>query len=151
MPRHHEIRQLPYSAKQMYDLVADINLYPEFLPWVIALRVKKNSNDEALADMIVGFKSLRESFTSRVLKNPHSKIHVDYIDGPLKYLSNDWEFIDHNNGGCDVDFKVDFAFKNKVFEKLAGQFFEAALTKMTSAFVQRAHDLYGDQLRAAHN
>lgn len=142
MPRHHEIRQLPYSAKQMYNLVADIDQYPQFLPWVIALRIKKNSDSEALADMIVGFRALRESFTSRVIKKPHQSIHIDYIDGPLKYLRNDWEFTDREEGGCNVDFKVDFAFKNKVFEKIAGRFFEAALTKMTSAFVDRAHVLY---------
>lgn len=145
MPKHHEIRQLPYSAKQMYELVADISKYPQFLPWVIALRIKKDDDQEALADMIVGFKALRESFTSRVIKSPYRTIRVDYIDGPLKYLSNDWEFIDRNDGGCDVDFKVDFAFKNRVFEKIAGQFFEAALMKMTSAFVDRAHNLYGKQ------
>lgn len=142
MPKHHEIRQLPYSVSQMYALVADIKKYPEFLPWVIALRVKKDNDTEALADMIVGFKALRESFTSRVLKKSNSSIHVDYIDGPLKYLRNDWLFIEREDGGCDVDFKVDFAFKSKIFEKLAGQFFEAALLKMTSAFVQRADDLY---------
>lgn len=144
MPQHHEIRQLPYSASQMYALVADIKNYPDFLPWVIALRVKKDSDTEALADMIVGFKSLRESFTSRVIKNPNKSIHVDYIDGPLKYLRNDWNFVGREDGGCDIDFKVEFAFKSKIFEKLAGQFFEAALTKMTGAFEQRAHDLYAN-------
>ncbi len=142
MPKHHEIRQLPYSAKQMYDLVADIGKYPQFLPWVIAMRIRSNSDQEAMADMIVGFKSLRESFTSRVYKKKNN-ISVEYIDGPLKYLKNDWEFITREDGGCDIDFKVDFAFKNKVFERLAGQFFEAALNKMTSAFVDRAHNLYG--------
>ncbi len=142
MPHHHEIRQLPYSSSQMYALVVDIKNYPDFLPWVIALRVKKDSETEALADMIIGFKSLRESFTSRIIKKANQSIHIDYVDGPLKYLRNEWEFISRENGGCDVDFKVEFAFKNKIFEKLAGQFFEAALTKMTGAFEQRAHDLY---------
>lgn len=146
MPKHHEIRQLPYSVGQMYALVADIGKYPEFLPWVIALRIKKDSESEALADMIVGFKALRESFTSRVVKIKNKSIHVDYIDGPLKYLRNDWLFIEREDGGCDVDFKVEFAFKNKIFEKLAGQFFESALMKMTGAFVQRADDLYASKL-----
>lgn len=144
MPKHHEIRQLPYSAQQMYELVADIGKYPQFLPWVIAMRIKSDSERETIADMIVGFKSLRESFTSRVFKGDKS-IRVEYIDGPLKYLKNDWEFTDRIDGGCDVDFKVEFAFKNRVFEKLAGQFFEAALSKMTGAFVDRAHILYGNQ------
>lgn len=142
MPKHQEIRQLPYSVEQMYMLVADIGKYPEFLPWVIAIRIKKDSESETMADMIVGFKALRESFTSRVVKIKNKSIHVDYIDGPLKYLRNDWLFIEREDGGCDVDFKVEFAFKNKIFEKLAGQFFEAALMKMTSAFVKRADDLY---------
>jgi len=143
MPKHHEIRSLPYSAQQMYNLVANVKEYPKFLPWVIAMRLKKDSDTETMADMIVGFKTLRESFTSCVIKKPHTEIHVDYIDGPLKYLTNDWIFINREDGGCDVDFKVDFAFKNKMFEKLAGQFFEAALLKMITAFEERAHQLYG--------
>ena len=143
MPHHHERRSLPHSAEQMYDLVADVKRYSEFLPWVSAIRVRKDDETEMLADMIVGFKSLRETFSSRVVKTPKSAIVVDYLDGPMKHLHNQWRFEDVPGGGSVVDFTVDFSFRNVVFEALAGQFFESALRKMTSAFVDRADELYG--------
>jgi coenzyme Q-binding protein COQ10 len=143
MPHHHERRSLPHSAAQMYDLVADVRRYPEFLPWVSAIRVRKDNETEMLADMIVGFKSLRETFTSRVVKTPKSGIVVDYLDGPMKHLHNSWKFEDAISGGSIVDFTVDFSFRNRVFEALAGQFFDSALRKMTSAFIERADALYG--------
>ena len=143
MPHHHERRTLPHSAAQMYDLVADVKRYPEFLPWVSAIRVRQDNETEMLADMVVGFKSLRETFSSRVVKTPKSAIIVDYLDGPMKHLHNQWRFEDVASGGSIVDFTVDFSFRNRVFEALAGQFFDAALRKMTSAFIKRADDLYG--------
>lgn len=143
MPRHHEVRQLPYSAAQMFALVADVARYAEFLPWVAATRVRANSEEEMLADVIVGFKGLREQFTSRVLKERPQRIEVDYVDGPLKYLHNAWRFTDRAEGGCEVDFTVDFSFRNGVFERLAGQVFDRALRAMTNAFVERADALYG--------
>jgi coenzyme Q-binding protein COQ10 len=127
----------------MYDLVTDVARYPEFLPWVSAIRVRSNSETEMVADMIVGFKAIKETFTSRVQKTPYSTVHVDYLDGPLKYLRNDWGFHPDGQGGCKVDFAVDFEFKNRLFEALAGQFFEKALRKMTDAFEARATALYG--------
>jgi coenzyme Q-binding protein COQ10 len=142
MPKHSETRHLPYTPEQMFDMVADVKRYPEFLPWVTALRVRKNSDTETLADMIVGFKGLRETFTSRVEKRRPDRICVDYIDGPLKYLRNEWAFR-AEPGGCAVDFSVDFAFKNRVFEMLAGQVFGQALRKMIGAFETRAAQLYG--------
>lgn len=143
MPKHHETRQLPYTPDQMYDLVADVGRYVEFLPWVSAIRVRSDSDTQMVADMIVGFKGLRETFTSRVEKQRPSEIHVDYLDGPLKYLHNDWRFRPDGKGGCLVDFSVDFAFKNRVFEMLAGQVFDRALRKMIGAFEERAAALYG--------
>jgi coenzyme Q-binding protein COQ10 len=143
MPHHHERRSLPHSAAQMYDLVADVKRYPEFLPWVSAIRVRQDSKTEMLADMVVGFKSLRETFSSRVVKTPHSTIIVDYLDGPMKHLHNQWRFENVTGGGSVVDFTVDFSFRNRVFEALAGQFFDAALRKMTGAFIERADSLYG--------
>ena len=142
MPSHHETRHLPYSAEQMFDLVADVKRYPEFLPWVSAMRVRSDAPTETLADMIVGFKGLRETFTSRVGKQRPECITVDYIEGPLKFLRNDWRFLPEPDG-CAVDFSVEFAFKNRVFEMLAGQVFHAALRRMTSAFEARAAQLYG--------
>ena len=143
MPHHHERRSLPHSAAQMYELVADVKRYPEFLPWVSAIRVRKDDDTEMLADMIVGFKSLRETFSSRVVKTPQTSIIVDYLDGPMKHLHNAWTFEDVASGGSIVDFTVDFSFRNRVFEALAGQFFDSALRKMTTAFIERADSLYG--------
>ena len=143
MPHHHERRSLPYSADQMYDLVVDVRRYGEFLPWVAAVRVRSDNEAETMADLIVGFKSLRESFSSRVLKTPKSKVEVDYLDGPLRHLHNQW-LLEETADGCIVDFTVDFSFHNRVFEALAGQFFDHALRKMTDAFIERAGVLYGD-------
>ena len=142
MPKHHETRRLPYSPEQMFELVADVARYPEFLPWVSAMRVRSNSDTQMVADMIVGFKGLRETFTSKIDKERPSRVHVDYVDGPLKYLRNDWVFRPDGTG-CAVDFTVDFAFKNRVFEMLAGQVFGVALRKMIGAFEDRAAVLYG--------
>ncbi|WP_375396349.1 type II toxin-antitoxin system RatA family toxin [uncultured Sphingomonas sp.] len=142
MPSHAETRRLPYTAEQMYDLVADVAHYNEFLPWVTAVRVRSDGAVEMVADLIVGFKGLREKFTSKVSKARPGTIQVDYLDGPLKYLTNNWHFRPAP-GGCDVDFSVDFQFKNRMFEMLAGQVFGAALRRMIGAFEQRAAMLYG--------
>ncbi len=144
MPGHHEKRFLPHSAEQMFDLVADVARYAEFLPWVSAVRVRSDSAGEMVADLLVGFRSLRERFTSRVKKERPGLIAVDYIDGPLKFLRNEWHF-DPAPGGCTIDFTVDFAFKNRIFEAIAGQMFETALRKMINAFEQRADALYGTE------
>ncbi len=144
MPKHAETRHLPYTPEQMFDLVADVARYPEFLPWVSAIRVRSNDDTQMVADMIVGFKGLRETFTSKVEKVRPERIHVDYLEGPLKHLHNDWRFRSDGQGGCLVDFSVDFAFKNRVFEMLAGQVFDRALRKMINAFEERAARLYGD-------
>jgi coenzyme Q-binding protein COQ10 len=145
MPSHRETRALPFSQAQMYGLVTDVARYPEFLPWVSAVRIRSDSDTEMTADMIVGFKAIRETFTSRVVKEPSSRVRVDYVDGPLKHLTNDWTFRNDGQGGCTVEFTVDFAFKNRVFEALAGQYFDKALRRMTDAFVARAQDLYGSE------
>ena len=143
MPRHSETRRLPYTPEQMFDLVADVGRYGEFLPWVAAVRVRSDSEHEMLADLVVGFKALREKFTSRVEKQRPGHIHVDYIEGPLAYLHNDWAFRPDGEGGCLVDFSVDFAFRSRIFEALAGQVFDRALRRMTDAFEARAARLYG--------
>jgi len=149
MPGIRETRRLPYSAEQMFDLVADVGRYGEFLPWVIATRVRSNSDTEMVADMVVGFKAIRESFTSRVAKERAKSIAVHYVDGPLSDLDNVWTFeaIDAHN--CEVDFCVDFTFKNRIFERLAGQYFDRAFRRMVEAFEQRASDLYGNNSSSA--
>jgi coenzyme Q-binding protein COQ10 len=143
MPKHHETRALPYSPEQLFDLVADVPRYREFLPWVQAVRVRSNTPTEMVADLVVGFKGIHENFTSRVTKQRPERIRVDYVEGPLKYLHNDWIFRPDGKGGCLVDFTVDFAFRSRIFEALAGQMFDRALRKMIGAFEQRAAALYG--------
>lgn len=149
MPRHAETRALPYTPEQMFDLVADVGRYAEFLPWVTAVRVRSNSETEMVADVIVGFKGLRETFSSKVSKQRPGHIHVDYLEGPLKHLNNDWTFRPDGKGGSLVDFTVDFAFKNRVFEMIAGQVFDRAVRKMVNAFEERAALLYADNSGAS--
>ena len=151
MPGIRESRTVPYSAEQMIDLVADVARYQQFLPWVIATRVRSNSETEMVADMVVGFKSLRESFTSKVSKRRPEMIDVIYVDGPLRDLDNEWHFTDLPEGGCRVDFSVEFAFKNRVFEALAGQYFDRAFRKMVAAFEARAEALYGNSSSSAQS
>jgi coenzyme Q-binding protein COQ10 len=143
MPRHSESRHLPYSPEQLFDLVADVARYDEFLPWVVAVRVRSSSPAETVADLVVGFSAFKERFTSRVVKQRPHKICVDYIEGPLKYLHNEWVFEPAPDGGTNLKFSVDFAFKSRIFETLAGQMFDRALRRMTGAFEQRAASLYG--------
>lgn len=143
MPGIRETRRLPYSAEQMFDLVADVGRYGEFLPWVIATRVRSNSETEMVADMVVGFKAIRESFTSRVTKQRAREIAVHYVDGPLSDLDNVWTFRAVDERTCEIDFLVDFTFKNRLFERIAGQYFDKAFRKMVEAFEQRAAALYG--------
>ena len=142
MPRHTEKRFLPYTPEQLFDLVADVGRYQDFLPWVAATRIREDSETEMVADLIVGFKALKETFTSRVKKTRPSEIGIDYVEGPLKFLHNHWKFRPVP-GGTEVDFCVDFAFRNRIFEALAGQMFDRALRRMINAFEERAAVLYG--------
>jgi coenzyme Q-binding protein COQ10 len=151
VPRHSEQRNLPYAPEQLFDLVADVRRYGEFLPWVAAVRVRSDSPELMVADVVVGFKSLKETFTSRVTKRRPAEIRVDYLEGPLKYLHNDWQFRPDGKGGTDIEFCVDFAFKSRLFEAIAGQMFDRALRKMIGAFETRAHQLYGISNSSAHN
>lgn len=148
MPGIHETRRLPYSAEQMFDLVADVARYGEFLPWVVGTRVRSDSETEMVADMLVGFSALREKFTSRVIKDRPRRIEVIYVDGPMRDLDNVWEFRPTAEG-CEIEFKVEFTFRNALFEKLAGQYFDRAFRKMVSAFETRAEKLYGNSSSSA--
>jgi coenzyme Q-binding protein COQ10 len=143
MPRHSEQKHFPYSPEQLFDLVADVKRYDEFLPWVTAVRIRSSSEAETVADLIVGFNAFKERFTSRVQKERPGRIVVDYLEGPLKYLHNEWRFEPASGGGTDVHFSVDFAFKSRIFEAIAGAMFDRALRKMIGAFESRAMALYG--------
>lgn len=142
MPKHNETRSLPYTPEQMFDLVADVGSYAHFLPWVTSVRVRSDDKTETVADLLVGYKGIKESFTSRVHKTRPSHVRVDYLDGPLKHLHNEWKFRPNGTGGVTVDFEVEFAFKNKLFDMLAAQMFDKALRKMIGAFEKRAAELY---------
>jgi len=143
MPRHSETKHLPYTPEQLFELVSDVKRYDEFLPWVTAVRVRSSSETELVADLIVGFNAFKERFTSRVLKDRPRRILVEYVEGPVKYLKNEWIFDPADDGGTNVHFSVDFAFKSRIFETLAGAMFDRALRKMTGAFETRAAALYG--------
>lgn len=149
MPGIHEVRRLPFSAEQMFDLVADVERYPEFLPWVVATRVRSETEHELIADMLVGFKALREKFTSQVEKHRPDLIRVHYVDGPLRDLDNTWGFRALGPNACELDFHVEFAFRNAMFERLAGQYFDSAFRKMVAAFETRAAELYGNNSSSA--
>ena len=149
MPGVRETRRSSWSAEQMFDLVADVSRYAEFLPWVVATRVKSDSPTEMTADMLVGFNALREKFTSRVIKRRAELIEVHYLDGPMRDLENVWHFRALPEGGCEVEFMVEFTFRNALFERLAGQYFDRAFRKMVAAFEQRADELYGSSSSSA--
>jgi len=144
MPTHAEKRVLPYTPDQMYRLVAEIERYPEFLPWCIAARIRKREEALIVADLVIGFKVFRERFTSRVeLDQPGMRIDVAYAEGPFKYLRNHWVFLPHDEG-CLIDFFVDFEFRSRILQKVIQTLFNEAVQRMVSAFEGRAHALYGD-------
>ena len=146
MPKHSETKFLPYTAQQMYDLVADVADYPKFLPWTAAARVRsvtdRGDHQEMLADLVISFKVFRERFGSRVLLWPE-KMQIDtaYLDGPIRYLESQWKFRDVA-GGCEVSFEVDFEFKSRLLQGAAGMFFNEAMSRIVKAFEDRAGVLY---------
>lgn len=143
MPTHAEKRKLPYSEEQLFRLVADVEKYPEFLPWCLGARIRKREGNVLWADLIIGFKMVRERFTSKVvLKGPH-RIDVAYSEGPFKYLNNHWVFEPDPDGGTWIDFYVDFEFRSRMLQAIIGTLFSEAVARMVAAFEKRARDLYG--------
>jgi coenzyme Q-binding protein COQ10 len=148
MPTHAEQRHLPYTPEQLYDLVARVERYPEFLPWCKASRITRRDGDIFWADLVIAFKVFRERFTSKVVLIPKEGVDVQYIDGPFRYLNNHWRFLPADDGGCVVDFYVDFEFRSKVLQRLIGLLFNEAVQRMVAAFEKRAEQLYGPQTAA---
>lgn len=147
MPRHHESRSLPYTATQMYDLVADVPRYPEFLPWNSAARIRSRApidgGEVVEADLVISFKVFREKFGSRVTLLPAQRlIHTEYLDGPFKRLKSTWAF-QEQPGGCQVTFDVDFEFRNAILAGVIGLVFNEAMARIVRAFEARAKVLYG--------
>ena len=148
MPTHSETKHLPYSAQQMYDLVADVASYPKFLPWTAAARIRsredKGDHEVMHADLVISFKVFRERFGSRVVLWPEDKrIDTEYLDGPFRHMISKWHFEDKAEGGVDVHFFVDFEFKNRILQGAAGMFFYEAMQRIVRAFERRAAELYG--------
>ncbi|MGF1657861.1 MAG: type II toxin-antitoxin system RatA family toxin [Rubrimonas sp.] len=151
MPTHAEKRLMPYSADEMYRLIADIEAYSEFLPWCSAVRVRgrrphpSGGGAEIVdADMVVSFKLFRERFGSRVALLPDRRvIDVEYLDGPFRYLSNHWEFVPEGPQSCTVDFFVDFEFRSRTLQAVIGVVFNEAMQRIVRAFERRAEQLYG--------
>ena len=137
MPTHAERRFLPYAPEKLYALVADVQRYPEFLPWCTACRVTSRNGNVITADLVIGFKLIRERFTSRVTLSPETRVDVEYTSGPLRYLNNHWVF-EPAEGGCVLDFYIDFEFKSRLFQRLAGVVFNEAVRRMVGAFEARA-------------
>ncbi len=150
MTTHSETRILPYSAAQMFTLISDIERYPEFLPWCAAIRIRDRVTNGAVetidADMVVSFKVFREKFGSRVILDRNAgTINVSYLDGPFRYLENNWKFKEIGEHECEVDFFVDFEFKSRTLQALIGVVFNQAMQQIVRAFEKRAHALYGSR------
>lgn len=142
MPKFADRKVVHYRPEQLFDLVADVGRYPEFLPWCVGAEVRSRSEHELLADLTIGFGPFRESFTSRVGLERPGRILVRYENGPFRYLRNQWLFQSHPHG-CLVDFKVDFEFRSRILQAAIGVVFNEAVRRMVTAFLKRARDIYG--------
>lgn len=150
MPKFETTRNVKHSADQMFALVADVEKYPEFVPLCEALRIKqrreRNDKEMLIADMSIGYKAIRETFTSQVLLNKNeSQINVSYVDGPFKYLDNRWTFVDTGDGCSEVKFYIDYEFKSKMLGGLMGAMFDRAFRAFAEAFEKRADAIYGSK------
>ena len=147
MPKFESQRKVPHTPVQMFDLVADVERYPEFLPLCEALTVRsrreRDGKELLVADMTVGYKAIRETFTTQVLLNREDlTIEVQYIDGPFKYLHNTWQFAPDGETGCAVNFFIDYEFKSRILGALMGSMFDRAFRMFSEAFETRAGKIY---------
>ncbi len=142
MPQFSDKRVVPYSAGQMWDLVADVDRYPQFIPWLVKAHIRESSPTHQLCDMGVGFGPFRENFTSRNALQRPDFIKVRYESGPFRYLKNDWTFVPLEQG-CRVQFWIDFEFRSRLLQAAIGVVFTEATRRMINAFLQRARVVYG--------
>ncbi len=149
MPTHAETKTVSYQPDQLYDLVADVGKYPQFLPWCVGARVRSHTETELVADLTIGFGPFRESFTSRVILERPTRIRVSYENGPFRYLNNEWKFAPDPKG-CRVNFFVDFEFKSRLLQAAIGVVFNEAVRRMVNAFIKRARDVYGPPIATLH-
>lgn len=148
MPSFETSRRVHHTPAQMFALVADIEAYPQFVPLCVGLRVisrqSEAERETLVANMEVGYKAIRETFTSKVIcERPLLKILVHYIDGPFKYLENSWGFREDGDNGCKVDFQITYEFKTRMLSLLMGGMFDAAFRRFAEAFEKRADQVYG--------
>lgn len=137
---------VPYSAAEMFALVADVERYPDFIPWCVALRVVERAERILLADMVVAYRVFRERFRSRVTLDPAAgRIAAEYVDGPFRTLRNEWTFRDRVEGGSAIEFLIDFEFRNFLLQATAQTVFDKAFSRMADAFVARAQAVYGER------
>ncbi len=142
MTKHAEQRLVPHLPENLYQLVTDVNAYPQFLPWCLAARIRSQDEHKMIADLIIGFRIYREKFTSYVdFKPDELKIYVQYAEGPFKYLQNYWHF-KPDPKGCLIDFHVDFEFRSRFFQSVIETLFSEAVKRMVRAFETRADTLY---------
>ena len=143
MISHTETRSVPYPAELMYAVVSDVEKYPQFLPWVVALRVLARKPDGMSAEMAVGYGGLRERYTSDIKLTPAiHRIDVTQTSGPFEVLENHWQFTPRGDGqGCEVTFSILFEFKSRLLHSVAGAKFEKVMLKMADAFEARAKDI----------
>ena len=149
MPQFETRRPVKHSPERMYALVADVEKYPEFLPLCEGLTVRSRKDRDGktllVADMTVGYKAFRETFTTQVLLKPdENAIDVKYLDGPFKYLDNRWRFEPIENGGCSVYFFIDYEFKSRILGAVMGSMFDRAFRMFAEAFETRADKIYVD-------
>lgn len=142
MPTHAEKKVVPYRPEQLFDLVADVGKYPQFLPWCVGARVRTRTETELVADLTIGFGPFRETFTSRVALDRPRRVHVKYENGPFRYLDNEWTF-EPDERGCVVGFFVDFEFRSRILQAAIGLVFNEAVRLMVNAFIKRAGEVYG--------
>lgn len=143
MPSHRETLLVPYSCEQLFDLVADVEKYPQFLPWCRAARIHERGDGYMVAELLIAFKGIRESYTSRVDLTRPEAIDVTMVKGPFHHLVNHWRFATEPDGQTRIDFDLDFRFSSRLLETLIGALFSRATEKMVSAFRDRAEQLYG--------
>ena len=146
MPVVKQTRIVPFLPEQMFDLVVDVANYPDFLPWCVASRVREKSDTHIVADLVIGFKMVRERFTSRVtLDRDNLVIDTALVEGPFKHMTNNWRFRPtEDSKGAEIDIHVDFAFRSALLQRLLEPFFEEAQKRLIGAFEKRAYQLYGD-------
>ena len=147
MTTHSEQKFVPFTPDQLFAMVSDVQSYPKFLPWCVGARIRSADDELIVADLMIGYKLLRERFTSRVtLDREKWKIETEFTDGPFKFLRNQWEFKSCPEG-CQIVFLVEFEFRSTVLQKLVSVLFNEVVLRMVSAFEKRAYFLYGNTNR----